>query len=64
MEVFFGVIKALTIIGLILAGLIVDLGGSPSGRYIGGSNWGTPIREYLVEGNTGRFLAFWSVLTQ
>lgn len=32
LEFVFGVIKSLLVIGLILAGLIVDVGGSPSGE--------------------------------
>ncbi|KAF9024819.1 hypothetical protein BDZ89DRAFT_1162030 [Hymenopellis radicata] len=67
LEFVFGIMKSLLVIGLILAGLIVDVGGSPSGEacalYIGGKNWRpTPIKEYLVEGSTGRFLAVWSTL--
>lgn len=57
-------LKILLVIGLILAGLIVDWGGSPSGEFIGGKNWHpTPIKEYISTGSTGRFLAFWSVLS-
>lgn len=64
-EFGFGVLKILLIVGMILAGLIVDWGGSPSGEFIGGRNWHTdPIKEYLVKGSTGRFLAFWAVLSE
>lgn len=62
-EFFFGLLKSILIVGLILAGLLVDWGASPSGEYIGGKNWHPdPIKEYLVGGSTGRFLAVWSVL--
>ncbi|TVY42577.1 Arginine permease [Lachnellula occidentalis] len=61
-EFFFGMLKTLMIFALIFAGLLVDWGVSPSGRYIGGENWHTPINEYLVKGATGRFLAVWNVL--
>lgn len=56
--------KILLIIGLIIAGLVVDLGGGPNGDRIGFRYWKTPgaFNEYLVGGNTGRFLAFWSSL--
>ena len=63
MEFIFGILKSLLIVGLIFAGLLVDWGASPSGEYIRGRNWhSNPIREYLVTGSTGRFLAFWNVL--
>ncbi|ORY88987.1 amino acid permease/ SLC12A domain-containing protein [Leucosporidium creatinivorum] len=62
-EFFFGAIKSIAIIGLIIAGLVVDVGGNPAKDYIGGRNWAIPMREYLVSGGTGRFLGFWSTLT-
>ncbi|RDW82617.1 hypothetical protein BP6252_03729 [Coleophoma cylindrospora] len=63
MEFSFGMLKSLLIIGLIFAGLLVDWGASPSGEYIGGRNWHPdPVKTYLVEGSTGRFLAIWNVL--
>lgn len=57
-------IKIILIIGLILAGIIVDCGGSPSGDYIGFRYWKDPgpFHAYLVPGNTGKFLGFWSTL--
>jgi amino acid transporter len=63
-EVFFAVLKILLIIGLIIAGLVVDLGGSPSGDRIGFRYWKNPgpFNEYIVPGNTGKFLGFWSSL--
>ncbi|KAH6667596.1 amino acid permease [Halenospora varia] len=63
-EVIFASMKIALIIGLILAGLIVDLGGGPNHERIGFRYWRNPgaFNEYLVSGNTGRFLAFWSSL--
>ncbi|KAI4644383.1 hypothetical protein J4E93_006284 [Alternaria ventricosa] len=63
-EVFFAALKILLIIGLIIAGLVVDLGGSPSGDRIGFRYWKNPgpFNEYIVPGNTGKFLGFWSSL--
>jgi amino acid transporter len=51
-------------VGLIVAGLVVDLGGSPSGDRIGFRYWKNPgpFNEYIVPGNTGKFLGFWSSL--
>lgn len=35
-----------------------------SRQFIGGKNWHPePIKEYLVGGDTGRFLAIWSTLS-
>ncbi|KAF2754467.1 hypothetical protein EJ05DRAFT_443227 [Pseudovirgaria hyperparasitica] len=63
-EVIFASLKIMLIIGLILAGLIVDLGGSPNGDRIGFRYWRSPgpFNTYILTGNTGRFLAFWSTL--
>ncbi|KAJ4401143.1 hypothetical protein N0V91_008165 [Didymella pomorum] len=63
-EVFFAALKILLIVGLIIAGLAVDLGGSPSGDRIGFRYWKNPgpFNAYLIPGNTGKFLGFWSSL--
>ncbi|EDN96566.1 hypothetical protein SS1G_01492 [Sclerotinia sclerotiorum 1980 UF-70] len=63
-EVIFASMKIALIIGLIVAGLVVDLGGGPQGERLGFTYWKSPgaFNEYLVSGNTGRFLAFWSSL--
>ena len=63
-EVFFAALKILLIIGLIVAGLVVDLGGSPSRDRIGFRYWKNPgpFNEHIVSGNTGKFLGFWSSL--
>ncbi|KAL2214743.1 hypothetical protein CC79DRAFT_1339585 [Sarocladium strictum] len=61
-EFFFGMLKTLLIIGLILAGFFINWGANPKNEYIGGRYWDTPVKEYLVEGNTGRFLAIWGTL--
>lgn len=56
--------KIALIIGLIISGLVVDLGGGPQGKRLGFTYWKSPgaFNEYLVGGNTGRFLAFRSSL--
>lgn len=63
-EIIFATMKICLIIGLIIAGLVVDLGGGPNHQRIGFQYWKNPgaFNEYLVGGNTGRFLAFWSSL--
>lgn len=56
--------KILLILGLIIAGLVVDLGGGPDHDRRGFRYWKHPgaFNAYLVDGNTGKFLAFWSTL--
>ncbi|RAL62890.1 hypothetical protein DID88_004731 [Monilinia fructigena] len=63
-EVIFACMKIALIIGLIIAGLVVNLGGGPKGERLGFTYWKDPgaFNEYLASGNTGRFLAFWSSL--
>ena len=56
--------KISLIVGLLLAGIVVDLGGGPNHKRIGFRYWRTPgaFNSYLVGGTTGNFLAFWSSL--
>lgn len=60
----FASIKILLILGLIIAGIVVDLGGGPDHDRLGFRYWKNPgaFNTFLVDGNTGRFLAFWSTL--
>lgn len=60
-EFWFASVKLITILGLILVGLVIMCGGAPDHTATGFWNWQQhgPIKEYLVSGNTGRFLAFW-----
>lgn len=64
----FAALKILLIIGLIIAGIVVDLGGGPSHDRIGFRYWKHPgvFNTYLVKSDTdtGRFLAVWSTLIQ
>ncbi|EFQ34872.1 amino acid permease [Colletotrichum graminicola] len=63
-EVVFASLKIMTIIGLIIGGLVIDLGGGPNGERIGFRYWQNPgaFNSYLVPGSAGNFLAFWKVL--
>lgn len=59
-------IKILTLVGLIILGIILDLGGGPTHDRIGFRYWKEPgpFVQYLgIEGAKGRFLGYWSVLT-
>ncbi|KIK04549.1 hypothetical protein K443DRAFT_92828 [Laccaria amethystina LaAM-08-1] len=67
-EFFFSIIKILLIIGLLIAGLVIDLGGGPQGDRIGFRYWkhpGAVAGAGLVKNvNTDRFLGILSVLVQ
>jgi len=67
-EFFFSVIKLILIIGILFAGLVVDLGGGPDHERIGFRFWSNPgaiNRAHFVEdGNTDRFLAILNVIIQ
>lgn len=60
----FASLKIMLIIGLIIGGLVIDLGGAPNHERIGFRYWRTPgaFNEYIDTGATGRFLAIWKVL--
>jgi amino acid transporter len=65
-EFFFSIIKLCLITGLIIAGLVIDLGGGPSGERIGFRFWKNPgavARAGLVDrASTDKFLAIISAL--
>ena len=64
-EFLFASIKILTIIGLLLLALILDLGGGPTHDRIGFRYWKDPgaMKMYVsTNGNTGRFLGLFSTL--
>ncbi|SPN99285.1 probable proline-specific permease (proline transport protein) [Cephalotrichum gorgonifer] len=65
-EFWFASIKFITIMGLILVSLVIMCGGAPNDKAIGFSYWNNPgaFREYLVPGNAGKFLAFWSAFAR
>ncbi|WPB05954.1 uncharacterized protein RHO25_010609 [Cercospora beticola] len=65
-EFVFGAVKLITIVGLIVLMLVIDLGGAPSGDRIGFRYWidPGPMNTYLQPGALGRFLAFWKVFIQ
>ncbi|KAF8577953.1 amino acid transporter [Ramaria rubella] len=66
-EFWFASIKVLTIVGLIILGLVIDLGGAPKHDRLGFRYWHHPgafVQFQHIEGAKGRFLGFWSVLIQ
>ncbi|KAG1867740.1 amino acid permease/ SLC12A domain-containing protein, partial [Suillus subluteus] len=66
-EFIFASIKVITITVLIILGLVVDLGGSPTHDRIGFRYWKNPgpfVQYNGIEGAKGRFLGWCAVLTQ
>ncbi|GKZ38716.1 hypothetical protein AbraIFM66950_011152 [Aspergillus brasiliensis] len=64
-EFVFAILKILLIIGIILMGLVIDLGGVPGTPRLGFHYWKHPgpFVEYIASGPWGRFLGFWAVTT-
>ncbi|KAH0838461.1 amino acid permease [Lanmaoa asiatica] len=64
-EFIFASIKVLTITGLIILGIVLDLGGGPNHDRIGFRYWKNPgpFAQYKgISGPKGQFLGWWSVL--
>ncbi|KAH8703642.1 putative amino acid permease [Talaromyces proteolyticus] len=64
-EFFFALLKILLVIGIIIMGLVIDLGGVPGQPRLGFHYWKTPgpFVEYIATGSWGRFLGFWAVMS-
>ncbi|OJJ37881.1 hypothetical protein ASPWEDRAFT_39605 [Aspergillus wentii DTO 134E9] len=64
-EFFLAILKILLVIGIILMGLVIDLGGVPGQPRLGFHYWKDPgpFVEYISTGSWGQFLGFWAVLT-
>ncbi|KAF9513616.1 hypothetical protein BS47DRAFT_1344108 [Hydnum rufescens UP504] len=66
-EFFFVSFKVITIVGLLILGVILDLGGGPNHDRIGFRYWKNPgpfVQYNGISGAKGRFLGWWSVMTQ
>ncbi|KAJ3552067.1 hypothetical protein NM688_g4353 [Phlebia brevispora] len=66
-EFIFASIKVVTITGLIILGIVLDLGGGPNHDRIGFRYWKHPgpfAQFDGIGGSKGRFLAWWAVMTQ
>lgn len=63
-EFLFAAIKIVTIIGLLILAVVIDLGGAPSHDRLGFRYWIHPgaMREYIGTGSTGRFLGLFATL--
>ncbi|THG96600.1 hypothetical protein EW026_g5266 [Hermanssonia centrifuga] len=66
-EFAFASIKVITITGLIILGIVLDLGGGPNHDRIGFRYWKNPgpfAQFDGIGGPKGRFLAWWAVMSQ
>ncbi|KAG1787850.1 amino acid permease [Suillus plorans] len=66
-EFIFASVKVITITGVIILGIVIDLGGGPNHDRIGFRYWKNPgpfVQYSGIEGAEGRFLGWWAVLTQ
>ena len=63
-EFIFASIKIITIVGLLIFAVIIDLGGGPTHQRLGFHFWKHPgaMNAYLAHGGWGRFLGFFSTL--
>ncbi|CAI9625200.1 amino acid permease [Alternaria burnsii] len=62
-EFVFASIKIITILGLLIAGLVIMLGGGPDHDRRGFRYWKEgAMKEYVGTGSTGRFTGLWSTL--
>ncbi|EMG50683.1 DIP5 Dicarboxylic amino acid permease [Candida maltosa Xu316] len=64
-EFFFGLLKLFLIMGLIIVGLVIDLGGAPNHDRLGFRYWKHPgpFAEKYATGSKGKFLAFWKCVS-
>lgn len=65
-EFWLSLVKLVVMAMLILACLVISMGGQPSGESIGFKYWADPgaFGEYLVPGATGRLLGVWACMVQ
>ncbi|KAF8640867.1 hypothetical protein AX17_000515 [Amanita inopinata Kibby_2008] len=66
-EFIFASIKVITITGLIILGIVLDLGGGPNHDRLGFRYWKHPgpfVQYHGIPGAKGRFLGWWAVMTQ
>ena len=63
-EFVFASIKIVTIVGLLILALVIDLGGVSGQHRLGFQYWHNPgaMKPYIASGGTGRFLGLWSTL--
>ncbi|KAL2423846.1 Dicarboxylic amino acid permease [Exophiala dermatitidis] len=64
LEFWLSTLKVIVIIGIIILSLVLALGGGPDHDRKGFRYWSEPgaFAEYIDDGATGKFLAFWSTM--
>ncbi|KAK4173629.1 putative amino acid permease [Triangularia setosa] len=64
-EFVFAMLKIWLVVFLIVLGLVINMGGVPGTEVIGFRYWRDPgpFVEYIAQGDWGRFLGFWAVMT-
>ncbi|KAL4068227.1 amino acid permease/ SLC12A domain-containing protein [Scleroderma yunnanense] len=66
-EFIFASIKVITITGLIILGIVIDLGGGPNHDRIGFRYWKNPgpfVQYDGISGAKGQFLGWWAVMSE
>ncbi|KAL6787583.1 amino acid permease/ SLC12A domain-containing protein [Trichoderma sp. SZMC 28012] len=63
-EFVFSCIKIVALVGLLILSLVIDLGGGPTHDRLGFRYWKNPgaMVEYIVSGDTGRFLGLFNAI--
>ncbi|OJJ45139.1 hypothetical protein ASPZODRAFT_18048 [Penicilliopsis zonata CBS 506.65] len=64
-EFVLAILKILLIVGVVLMGLVIDLGGVPGQPRLGFHYWRDPgpFVAYIATGSWGQFLGFWAVMS-
>lgn len=63
-EFVFGILKICLVFGLIITGLVINLGGVSGQERLGFRYWKqSPWKTYFADGDLGRFLAFWKTVS-
>ncbi|GJN92977.1 hypothetical protein Rhopal_006022-T1 [Rhodotorula paludigena] len=64
LEFWASFLKLVTLTGLIICGLVIDLGGAPNGERLGFRYWrDKPFSHYIFQNDTGVFLGVWACMT-
>ncbi|KAK6460960.1 amino acid permease/ SLC12A domain-containing protein [Scheffersomyces coipomensis] len=64
-EFFFGILKILLVVGIVILGLVIDLGGVKGQQRLGFHYWRDPgpFAEKFTTGSLGKFAGFWKCVS-